>query len=89
MTKNLGIHFAGTGIRCNAVCPGSTETPLFDPENFADSDTAFSASTAQNCCTSNGRAEAVEQANAILFFASDLSSAVTGQSLVVHRGFNL
>ncbi|MFQ7855879.1 MAG: SDR family oxidoreductase [Flavonifractor plautii] len=28
MTKNVAIQYAGTGIRCNAVCPGPTETPI-------------------------------------------------------------
>lgn len=28
ITKNVAIQFAGKGIRCNAVCPGPTITPL-------------------------------------------------------------
>ena len=39
MTKNVAIQVAGTGIRCNAVCPGPTETPIFSPENAAAFDT--------------------------------------------------
>ena len=35
------------------------------------------------------KAEAVDQANAILFFASDLSKSVTCQALVVDYGCNL
>ncbi|CAL9635436.1 2,3-dihydro-2,3-dihydroxybenzoate dehydrogenase [Streptomyces sp. enrichment culture] len=27
-TKNLGLELAGHGVRCNVVCPGSTDTPM-------------------------------------------------------------
>jgi len=43
----------------------------------------------EHICRSVPKAEAVDQANAILFFASDLSKAVTGQALVVDYGCNL
>lgn len=89
MTKNLAIQFAGTGIRCNAVCPGPTETPLFDEVNFEGMDKEFSKICAGHCCYDVPKAKAVEQANAILFFGSDLSSAVTGQIVVVDKGFTL
>ena len=77
MTKNVAIQFAGKGIRCNAVCPG----PTFDQE--------FMKTCNEHICRSVPKAEAVDQANAILYFASDLSKAVTGQALVVDYGCNL
>ncbi len=43
----------------------------------------------EHICRSVPKAEAVDQANAILYFASDLSKAVTGQALVVDYGCNL
>jgi len=61
MTKNIADQFAGTGIRCNAVCPGSAETPL----------------------------SMEDQANAILYLASDLSKAVNGQALAVGCGSDI
>ena len=89
MTKNIAIQFAGKGIRCNAVCPGPTQTPLFSEENMKGFDYEFSAICGQHTCGSLPRTQPEDQANAILYFASDISKACTGQALVVDGGFNL
>lgn len=89
ITKNVAIQFAGKGIRCNAVCPGPTITPLLSKDARADFDEEFVKICNEHICRSVPKAEAIEQANAILFFASELSKAVTGQALVVDYGCNL
>ena len=89
ITKNVAIQFAGKGIRCNAVCPGPTITPLLSKDARADFDEEFVKICNEHICCSVPKAEAIEQANAILFFASELSKAVTGQALVVDYGCNL
>ncbi len=89
ITKNVAIQFAGKGIRCNAVCPGQTITPLLSKDARADFDEEFVKICNEHICRSVPKAEAIEQANAILFFASELSKAVTGQALVVDYGCNL
>ena len=86
MTKNVAIQVAGTGIRCNAVCPGPTETPIFDPANAATFDQEFSELCARHFDRSLPRTQPEDQANAILFFASDESKAITGETLVVDHG---
>ncbi len=89
MTKNVAIQFAGKGIRCNAVCPGPTITPLLSADEMATFDQEFMQICNEHICRSVPKAETVDQANAVLFFASDLSKAVTGQALVVDYGCNL
>ena len=89
MTKNVAIQFAGKGIRCNAVCPGPTETPLFSKENMEGFDVEFMKICGEHTCRSIPRTQPEDQANAILYFASDMSKATTGQALVVDGGFNL
>ena len=37
MTKNIAILYADTDIRCNAVAPGPTVTPLLSPEKMGKS----------------------------------------------------
>lgn len=86
LTHNLAIQYCGTGIRCNCVCPGATKTPLFDPENFGDQDIEMSKITAKHIRTHLPMCEAKDQANAILFFASDMGKSITGQYLVVDKG---
>lgn len=89
MTKNIALQYAGTSIRCNAVCPGPTPTEIFLKENQDKSDKAFGAVTASHFCPDLSHAEPEDQANACLFFASDMSKQVTGQILTVDSGATL
>ena len=88
-TKNVAIQFARKGIRCNAVCPGPTPTALNAPEQVATFTTWFADECAKHMDLSLPEANVVDQANAILFFASDESKAVNGQILVVDHGTTL
>ena len=90
LTKNLAIQYFGTGIRVNPVSPGSTETPLFNPENFVDADTEMIELTAQRPHKHNpGRLKPIEQAYAVLFLASDEASGVNGENITVDYGGRL
>ncbi|MCD8145534.1 MAG: SDR family oxidoreductase [Oscillospiraceae bacterium] len=89
MTKNIAIQYAPNGIRCNAVCPGPTPTPLNAPEQVKTFCTWFADRCAQHMNMTLPEASVEDQANAILFFASDESKAVTGQVLVVDHGTTL
>ncbi len=89
MTKNIAIQFAKTDIRCNAVAPGPTPTPLNAPEAMKGFDMEFADATAQHLDLTVPVAQAEDQAEAILFFASDVSKAITGQILYVDHGTSL
>lgn len=88
ITKNIAIQFAGQGIRCNAVCPGATPTPLNTPEKVAEFD-EFGLQCLKHMNISLPQPTAEDQANAILFFAGDESKAVTGQVLIIDNGATL
>jgi len=89
MTKNMAIQFAGRGIRCNAVCPGPTPTALNTPEELATFCKWFADICGAHMDTSCPEATSEDQANAILFFASDESKAITGQVMIVDCGATL
>lgn len=89
MTKNIAIQFAGKGIRCNAVCPGPTPTELNTPEQIATFDREFGQQCHKHMNASIPHATVEDQANAVLYFASDESRAVTGQILIVDNGATL
>ena len=69
--------------------PVSLLAPLLSSDEIATFDQEFMKTCNEHICRSVPKAEAVDQANAILYFASDLSKAVTGQALVVDYGCNL
>lgn len=89
MTKNIAIQFAGKGIRCNAVCPGPTPTELNTPEKIATFDKEFGPQCHKHMNMSLPETTVEDQANAILYFASDESKGVTGQALIVDNGCTL
>ena len=89
LTHNMAIQYTGKGIRINAICPGPTVTPLFEGD-FADrQDKEFARITAKVIRIGLEPTQAIDQAKAILYFASDDARAVTGQYLTIDNGMCL
>jgi NAD(P)-dependent dehydrogenase (short-subunit alcohol dehydrogenase family) len=89
MTKNIALQYSPTAIRCNAVAPGPTPTPLNAPEAFRHFNKEFADACARHLDLTVPEATTEDQAEAILFFASDASKAITGQILYVDHGTTL
>lgn len=89
LTKNIALQYAGTGIRCNATCPGRTPTAFNTPEKVREFDRSLQEISWRHVDRSLPMTEQIDQANAILFFACDESSGITGQYLVVDNGMCL
>lgn len=84
LTKNIAIQYAGTRIRCNAVCPGGTSTDMLD--SSAPRDTEMMEITTRRVDRTTGRCEPIDVANAALFLACAESRFINGQYLVVDKG---
>ena len=82
-TKSLAREMARFEINVNCVCPGPTDTPLLaaEPDKFRE---AFKRVTPMRRF-----ARPQEIADAVLFFASDRASFVTGQVLSVSGGITM
>jgi NAD(P)-dependent dehydrogenase (short-subunit alcohol dehydrogenase family) len=82
MTREIAVTYARRGIRANALCPGPVMTPLL--ADFLRDDTARER---RRVHIPMGRfGDASEIANGALFLASDESSWMTGQSLIIDGG---
>ena len=88
LTRNSAMRLAGTGIRCNAVCPGSVLTPM-TTSTSSDLDKDMYTAMENYGNLNVGICQPIDVANVILFLASDESSAITGQELVVDKGYSL
>ena len=84
LTQQIAVQYGRQGIRCNAVLPGFTVSQATEralPEEFKE---AWLKHT-----LIRRLGEPRDQANAIVFFASDESSLITGQIMEVCGGYGL
>ena len=89
VTKHTALRFAGTGIRCNAVCPGTIVTPMVAGMNPANMDADMFGQMAKHSDLKVSPCMPEDVANILLFLASDESRAITGQVLVTDFGGTL
>jgi NAD(P)-dependent dehydrogenase (short-subunit alcohol dehydrogenase family) len=82
LTRTLAVEWASRGVRVNALCPGWTETEL--NRHLWEDDTAGKATVATVPMQRWGRVE--EMTGPAVFLASDASSYMTGQALVIDGG---
>jgi NAD(P)-dependent dehydrogenase (short-subunit alcohol dehydrogenase family) len=83
VTRTLAVELAQENIRVNAIAPGTTLTP--GASAYIDEDPERD----RRAVAMGRRAHADEQAGTILFFLSDLSTYITGQTVLVDGGLNL
>lgn len=87
LTKSIAADFVGKGIRCNAVCPGTVESPSLEARLHATGDYA-SAKAAFVARQPIGRiARAEEIAALVVYLASDEASYTTGVAHVIDGGW--
>jgi hypothetical protein len=84
LTRNLACSWADRGVRVNAIAPGWFPSEMTDPFFAMGSMKAWAASTAPMGRVGNPD----ELTGPVLFLASDASSFVTGQTLVVDGGLS-
>ncbi|MDE7274266.1 MAG: SDR family oxidoreductase [Lachnospiraceae bacterium] len=89
MTKNVAMRCAKANVRCNALCPGSVATPMLMGMKRDELDQDMLVTIAKHTDLSLPVCIPHEVAKAILFFAGDESSAITGQVIVIDHGVNL
>jgi len=88
LTKSIAADFVANGIRCNAICPGTVDTPSLHERLKATGDytKAWDAFTARQPMGRLGRPS--EIASLALYLASDESAFVTGQCHIIDGGWS-
>jgi 2-keto-3-deoxy-L-fuconate dehydrogenase len=89
LTKAIAIDFIRSGVRCNAICPGTVQSPSLEERIAArgDVEKARSEFVARQPMGRLGRPE--EIAALAVYLASDESSYTTGQIHLIDGGFSL
>jgi 2-keto-3-deoxy-L-fuconate dehydrogenase len=94
LTKAVAIDFIRQGVRCNAICPGTIQSPSLDERIAAlsarsgqDEETVRAAFVARQPMGRLGTVD--EVAAAAVYLAADESAFTTGTALVVDGGWTL
>ncbi len=87
MTKSIAADYVTQGIRCNAICPATVESPSLQARMRAmgDYETSRAAFIARQPMGRIGKPE--EIASLAVYLASDESQFVTGQAISIDGGW--
>lgn len=88
LTKSVAIEYITKGIRCNAICPGTVESPSLHDRLRAtgDYDQAMKDFVARQPMGRIAKAE--EIAALVVYLASDESAFTTGQPHIIDGGWS-
>ena len=93
LTKSVAIDFIAKGIRCNAICPGTIQTPSLDDRVAAQASAAGGLDQARAAFVARqplGRLGTAEEIAALaVYLASDESAFTTGTIHVIDGGWSL
>jgi len=87
ITKSVAADYVTKGIRCNAICPATVESPSLQARMAATGD-AVAARAAFIARQPMGRIGAPEEIAALaVYLASDESAFITGQAIAIDGGW--
>ncbi len=93
LTKSVAADFVKTGVRCNAICPGTVQTPSLNDRIAANAAAAGSVEKARSDFIARqamGRLGSPEEIAALaVYLGSDETQFLTGQTIVIDGGWTL
>lgn len=86
ITKTVALAYAAEGIRCNAMCPGDFESPVFEEFLAAEADPAAARRDLEQLYPTKRILRPEDIAETAVFLASDASHPINGTSILIDDG---
>ena len=87
MTKSVALEYAQQGIRVNVICPGGTDTPMFEKAAANDPEGTARMSKSVVAAHPMGRwAQPEEMGAAVVWMCSECASYLNGAIIPVDGG---
>jgi 2-keto-3-deoxy-L-fuconate dehydrogenase len=93
LTRSVAADFVKSGVRCNAICPGTIQTPSLNDRIAANAAVAGSVEKARSDFIARqamGRLGSPDEIAALaVYLGSDETQFLTGQAIVIDGGWTL
>ncbi len=87
LTRAIALDYAADGLRCNAICPGITDTPMLRYHLNTTPDPEATLANRLRRVPMGIALQPLDIAKAARYFASEDSAGITGTSLTVDAGY--
>jgi NAD(P)-dependent dehydrogenase (short-subunit alcohol dehydrogenase family) len=87
LTRSIALDYAADGLRCNAICPGITDTPMLRAHLNTTPDPEATLANRLRRVPLGVALQPQDIAKAALYFSCEDSAGITGTSLVIDAGY--
>jgi NAD(P)-dependent dehydrogenase (short-subunit alcohol dehydrogenase family) len=87
LSRSIALDYAADGLRCNAVCPGITDTPMLRSHLNTTPDPEGTLANRLRRVPMGVALTPMNIARAVLYFSCEDSAGITGTSLVIDGGY--
>jgi NAD(P)-dependent dehydrogenase (short-subunit alcohol dehydrogenase family) len=87
LTRSIALDYAADGLRCNAICPGITDTPMLRAHLNVTPDPEATLANRLRRVPMGVALAPMDIAKSVLYFSCEDSAGITGTSLVIDGGY--